>query len=350
MLPAYVQRTALDEEFYHRHLRHRLPAKMLDVHQHILKREFLANLDPQVRQVDWAAQCYEEMTLEDSQTFASLLFPDAVYERNALTVVGKGADLRAANAYLADLLRQGRLRYAMMTLDPRWSDAETEKMLVEGGFTGFKPYPDLVTGQKASEVSIFACIPPSKLEILNRHKKAMTLHIPRAGRLADVRNTDEIKRIHDEYPNVRMIIAHLGRSYAIDVFAKGVELLGDYMHELTFDLSAVLNPAVLDMALATIRPDKLLWGTDLPVFMWHGRRRWTNTAYFNLAREDFPWNHHEEGPEAEAGYTFFLYEQVNNILDAIDRAGGGKDLANAIFYQNAKTLLEAARNEEGALC
>ena len=346
MLPSYVERTRVDAAFYDAYLRPRMPDRLLDAHQHLCKREFLKGLDPNVRKADWASQCYDEMTLEDSEAFAELLFPGISFSRNALTVVGKGSDLLAANAYLAELLRQGKVPYAMMTLDPRWSDGEVEKMLVEGNFTGMKPYPDLATGQKASEISIFECMPHSKLQILNKHKKAMTLHIPRAGRLADSRNTDEIKRIHDQYPDIKMIVAHFGRCYAVDTFETGLELLGDYTKELTFDLAAVLNPDVLDMAFQAMDHEKILWGTDLPVFMWHGRRRWTRNQYFNLAREDFPWNRHEEDPETEAGYTFFLYEQMRNILDAIERAGEGRRLANAIFYQNATRILEQARKGE----
>ena len=92
-------------------------------------------------------------------------------------------------------------------------------------------------------------------------------------------------------------------------------LYTSYMRELNFDTAAVLNPAVHAMALEVMDPKRILYGTDLLVFLWHGKRRWTQWEYFNLAREDFPWNRHEEGPEAEAGYTFFLYEQLRSILD-----------------------------------
>ena len=346
MIPAYVERTSIDKQFYNDHLLHRLPNRMFDAHQHILKKEFLEHVDPSVRAADWAAQCYDEMTFEDSEAFANLLFPTVAYERNALTVVSKGADLQAANRYLASLLSEGKLSYAMMTLDPGWTDYSIEKTLVEGGFCGIKPYPDLITGNKSSDVSIFECMPISVLDILNRNKKAMTLHIPRKGRLADPRNVNEIKLIHDQYPDIKMIIAHMGRCYSEGTFEEAIKLMGDTMEELTFDLSAVLNPAVLDMALEVADHNKLLWGTDLPVFMWHGRRRWTKTAYYNLARENFPWNQHTEEPQLESGYTFFLYEQCRNILDAIDRTHAGASLREAVFYRNSLRLFESARKGE----
>lgn len=347
MIPAYVERTPVDVAFYDQFLKDRLPDRLFDVHQHILKSEFLKDIDPNVRKVDWAAQCYDEMTLEDSDAFAELLFPGVPFDRNALTAVSKGADIPGANRYLSGLVKEGRLRYAMFTLDPHWSDYEVERLLDEDGFVGIKPYPDLATGQKASEISIFECMPHSKLKILNSRKKAMTLHIPRAGRLADINNVNEIKRIHDEYPDIKLIVAHLGRCYSTETFETAINLMGrDYMGDLTFDMAAVLNPAVLDMALEVIDHKRFMWGTDLPIFMWHGRRHWTPTQYFNLAREDFPWNKHSEGPEAEAGYTFFLYEQVKNLLDAVERTGEGEELKANVFYKNAERILESALKGE----
>ena len=101
----------------------------------------------------------------------------------------------------------------------------------------------------------------------------------------------------------------------------------------------MLNPEVYELALTTLSPERILFGTDEPIFLWHGKRTWTKTGYQNLAREDFAWNTHSEGRKTEAGYTFYVYEQVNNILDTIDKLGLGAEVAGQIFGGNAKELL-----------
>ena len=342
MLASYIERTALDRDFYTRYLKDRMPERLLDSHQHLMCKRFLTGVTPETIADDWSMQCYEEMPYEDSIAFAHLLFPDTPFDMNALTTVDSGSDLNEANRYLAELIHKGRVRYAMMTIHPSWSAAEVEKTYVEGGFTGFKPYPDLVSGRKGVDISILHYITPKHLRILNQYKGAMVLHIPRAERLADPRNVEELKRLHDEYPYVKMIVAHMGHSYSTDYIEKGLALLGDYARDMTFDLAAVLNPQVLSIAFDALDPHRILWGSDLPVFMWHGKRRWTNREYFNLAREDFAWNHHEEGPEAEAGYTFFLYEQMRNILDTIEHRHGGRGMVNDVFWRNAERILGGA--------
>ena len=346
MLEPYFIRTALDTEFYDKYLAPRLPETVFDAHLHIRLPEHHKNVDPSQIAMDWAAQCCECMTAEDMHGYAKVFWPDRKFKVNALGTVTKGADHAGCNAYLAHMLREKKVDYAEMVLNPAWSDAFVEETLVEGNFTGYKPYPDMVTGQKGAEIPIPAFLPPSKMEILNRHKKAVTIHIPRAGRFADDNNVAELKKLADDYPDAKIIIAHFGRSYAEGVFEEGVKKFGpDYMKRFYFDVAAVLNPKVLEIAFQVMDMKKVIYGTDLPVFLWHGKRRWTRYEYFNLAREDFPWTTHEEGPEAEEQYTFFLYEQAKNILDICDKVGGGREMAADIFCNNAEALFASTVNE-----
>ncbi len=335
----YFHRTERDAACYDE-LRERLPDVLFDAHQHVTLAAYRGTPPRELMEADWAMQCSQGMDIDDMDAYARALFPGIAFRQNAFGAVGRYADLRGGNAYIAELIRKGRIAQGMMVLDPDWDDEECERTLVEGGFAGFKPYPDLVAGNKGADISIFTFVPHSKLRILNRHRRALMLHIPRAGRLADDRNVAELKEMRDRYPEIEIIVAHYGRSYAPEVFREGARKLGPYMRELNFDTAAVLNPAVHAMALEVMDPKRILYGTDLPVFLWHGKRRWTQWEYFNLAREDFPWNRHEEGPEAEAGYTFFLYEQLRSILDAAEHSGGGRELAEDILHRNAEALFE----------
>ena len=147
------------------------------------------------------------------------------------------------------------------------------------------------------------------------------------------------------YPDVKLIIAHYGRAYTASVFERGAKALGEYMKALYFDMGAVLNPEVLRMSMDVMDRKHIMWATDLPVFQFHGRRRWTEDMYVNLCREDFPWNKHLESPEVEAEYTFFLYEQMNNVLNVVEEVGDD-DLKQDVFWRNAERILTAATKGE----
>lgn len=336
MIVSYFEQTELDKRFYEEHIKERIPSHIIDMHLHISKAEYLKNATPDPS--DWSVQCNSRMGYEEWAEYAKVFYPDSRVEINALPAVTKGMDVIGNDGYIAQLKKEGKARYAHMLTDPNWSREFTEKMIIEGDFDGYKPYPDFVAGVRSVEIGLFDFVNKDQFELLNKYKKTMVLHLPRAGRFPDDSNIRELLTAREKYPDMKIIIAHCGRSYAIDWIKRAKEKLGDARFGFYYDLAAVLNPAVLDYMLEYFPQDRIMYGTDLPIFLWHGRRRWTDTEYHNLCREDFAFNRHEEGPEAEANYTFFIYEQLKNILDATYKFGG-KALAEDIFAKNAEKLL-----------
>ena len=116
------------------------------------------------------------------------------------------------NAYMATLHRQNKLT-PFMVVRPERPAEEIEQTLIEGEFVGFKPYPDMVSGVKGAEMSIFNFLPHEQWQILNRHKKTVMLHLPRRGRLADDNNVHELLTARNKYPDVNIILAHFGRAF-----------------------------------------------------------------------------------------------------------------------------------------
>lgn len=332
----YFKKTKADEEFYDEFIRDRLPEKIVDAHVHITSDEFKKNCisDPN----DWSNQCLSSMEIEDYKFYSSVLYPGKTVIPNAVPAVTKGLDVHANNAYIAKMRDNGDAGWAHMMLDPRWSGEETEREFVKYNFDGYKPYPDFVTCKQGGIIPLFEFVSHEQLKVLNKYKASMIIHLPRPDRFADDDNIKELLTVRDRYPEIRLVVAHCGRSYAIEWLKLAHEKLGDRIGDFNYDLAAVLNPEVLEYMLTYVPHDKIMYGTDLPIFLWHGRRRWTNTKYFNLLREDFPFNKHEEGKEIESGYTFFLYEQLKNILDATYKFGG-KQLAEDVFYNNATKIL-----------
>ena len=70
--------------------------------------------------------------------------------------------------------------------------------------------------------------------------------------------------------------------------------------------------------------------------LWHGKREWDARGYRNLCREEFSFRAHRS-PEEEAGYTFVVYEQLRNLLDAI---GDRPEVRRAVLYDNAAALYQ----------
>jgi predicted TIM-barrel fold metal-dependent hydrolase len=102
----------------------------------------------------------------------------------------------------------------------------------------------------------------------------------------------------------------------------------------------VINPETCELAFDRLPVERILFGTDMPILFWHGRRTWTEREYCNLCREPFSWNVHRESAEVEATYTLFLYEQMKAILDACDRHHFTPAQKDALFWANARRALK----------
>ena len=335
----YFQRTERDAEYYERFLQARLPAEIFDVHMHLNLPEHVSAVDEQRLLSDWALECGYVLSCDDAYAVAAELFPGCEYRIAGFPWPIREADLRANNDYLAQMKRDGRL-HPFMSLRPDWDTEEVEQTLLQGGFVGFKPYQDIVSGVKGADIGIFDFLPERQWRIADKHGKAVMLHLPRKQRLADPDNIAELLKARERFPDTEIIVAHLGRSFCPHFLREGLSQLGSAVSGFRFDISGVTNPEVLDMAFARLDPENILFGSDMPIFLWHGTRRWTERTYLNISREQFHWNTVRPQPEEAESFTLFLYEQLRHILDSMDKNGLGDTEKKGVFGGYARGVLK----------
>jgi predicted TIM-barrel fold metal-dependent hydrolase len=341
-VPRYA-RTPLDEEFYRERLRPRLPDAIFDVHVHINLPEHVLQVPPERIQSDWALQCGAVLTCEDAYRIAEDMFPGIRYSIAGFPWPVREADLASNNDYLAQMRRIGWLS-PFMVVKPEWDPEEVEATLLEGGFVGFKPYPDMVSGQKGADISILDFIPHSQWALLEKHGKAVVLHLPRAERLASRANASELLEIRQRYPGVGIIIAHFGRSFCPDFMRGGLAAMGRHVAEFHYDLSGVMHAESLRLAFEAIPAERILYGSDLPIFHWHGDTECTPKGYLHLSRESYPWVKEHRPAERESRYVLFLYRQIAAVLDTLEHRGATRDQIRGVFGENARTLLGLTRS------
>ena len=331
----YFHYTDIDREFYERRIKGRMPKTFVDSHSHMNLPEHTVDIPPERLADDWALQNGLLMSAEDAKLYYGTMFPDQQWNITSFPFPVKEAHLEDNNDYVAQCARDGKIKYGLMCIKPEYSTDYIIKEYREKGFSGLKPYPDMVSGQKGAEIGIFEFMPHEQFAMAEKEKMPIVMHLPRAGRMPDDGNIRELREIRQKYPDLTMVIAHCGRCYTPYHFGIALDKLGEDAKGFHFDTAAVLNPAVIEMALDRLDYRKILFGTDQPIFLWHGYRNWTDTKYINLAREDFPWNVHKEDPEIQKGYTLFVYRQIDNILTVLEEKGMGEDVKNAIFHENA---------------
>lgn len=144
-------------------------------------------------------------------------------------------------------------------------------------------------------------------------------------------------------PNIKLIVAHLGRAYSNEDLGGALEYLKNSQKTI-WDFTANTNQFVMEKVLELYGPDRFIYGTDFPIFRMKARRTVENGFYINEipagSLGDVSSDPHMRQipyPEADR-ITFFIYEEILSCKNACTALGLTKDDVQKIFYQNSATI------------
>jgi hypothetical protein len=195
-------------------------------------------------------------------------------------------------------------------------------------------------------------LPHAHLEVADRHGWMLLLHIPRPGRLRDRINLAQMLEIEERYPNLHLIIAHIGRAYCPEDVGDAFEALKP-SKRMVFDFSANTSPHVMEGALRAFGPQRLVFGSDMPISRMRMRRICENGVYVNLVPRglygDVSDDPHLREVSAEEGarLSFFLYEQLYAFRRAAEVVGLSRMELEDVFCNTAVRIIAAARAGAG---
>jgi uncharacterized protein len=342
--------TATDRDFWREHLEKWMPGRIFDAHTHVQEPEFrLRPMTEEKRRQYWVNEALEPIGAADSARCYATIFPGRQFACLAFGIPDLDYDLDAGNARLqAECAQRGW--YCLAVIRPQWTAAHLQHLLEQPRVVGVKVYytllgEDLQTRDRYQEASIFDFLPPHQLEVLEKHRAWVTLHVPRAGRLSHPQNIAEIKRIRCEYPGITLVIAHLGRIYSPSQAEETFPLFAEDQG-LYFDISAVFHPEVLRLALETFGPQRIIYGTDNPIFYMRGRQQYRSREYVNHTNYPFHFNRQREPAEVEARYTLYVYEALRSLRQACESLRLNSQAIEDIFSGNAERLIQSIEQKK----
>ena len=149
----------------------------------------------------------------------------------------------------------------------------------------------------------------------------------------------QLKEISRTYPEIRLIIAHVGRSYCPRYGIEGIPPLKG-CENLCFDISANTNQIVMELLIREVGPKRILFGSDMPITAMRAKRICEGDEYINYTRHaDWEDSRTRRNVEEEESYTFMLYEEIL----AFKKAAVACDLTRSdiedVFFNNAYRLL-----------
>ena len=346
---ALFEVTPYDRRIYEEELKDFLPQKILDVHTHVWLDKYLDHkpLAPGEvkRTVTWPSLVAADDSIEDLQETYRLMLPGK--DVTALMFSNSGRS-QQANDYVADASRRSGFP-ALYFSAPEESPEEVERQIRKGGFLGIKGYLSLSPKYiPEAEIRIFDFFPKAQLKKMDEMGAIVMLHIPRNGRLKDPVNLAQIMEIKQEFPNIRLIIAHIGRAYTKEDVGNAFETL-DQAPDLMYDFCANCCEYAITEVIRHAGVKHVMYGTDMPILRMRTHRIEENGTYINLVPPglygDPKQDKHlrEVSAEEAEKITFFLYEELLAFKRACKTLGLTKQDVEDIMYNNAHDLIEGAR-------
>ncbi|MBR7163704.1 MAG: amidohydrolase family protein [Clostridia bacterium] len=331
--------TEHDRKVYETELKNFLPKKIIDFHIHINKKEF-ESWGAHNGGSTWTDLVADEMTAEHLLDAFRQLLPEN--EVTPLVFGGCLCDIDTVNDYVRDKSREFGFPTLYRTSYDMPAD-QLEERIKAGGFLGIKPYlSNCPPYLPSKEVRIYDFLPKEHLEVADRNGLIVMLHIPRDGRLKDPVNLAQLLEIEENYPNLKLIVAHIGRAYSKEDIGNAFDILGKTKN-MYFDFTANLSDDAIRACIEAVGTKRLIFGSDLPIAIMRMYRITENGVYYNVVPRGLYGDvdgepHMRESDEEDI--TLMYYEQ----LLAMKRVAADLNLSDSdiedIFYGNAKRLLD----------
>ena len=342
----------IDTKTYTEELVDFLPDRIIDIHTHVWLGEHRAWKNDARRLATWPDRVAEDSPIEELLNTYELMFPGKQVTPLVFpAVTSPKDDLEGQNAYAQQCSQQHRVPALIWSL-PTWSAEELEQKIIAGGFLGLKSYLSHAPAYlPPDEIRIFDTFPHHQLEVLNRNGWIMMLHIPRSGRLKDPVNLAQMVEIDRRYPDIKVIIAHVGRAYCPTDMGNAFEVLADTKH-LLFDFSANTCQETFERLIETVGPKRILFGSDLPIARMRMRRICEDGRYVNLVPPGMygdlsgDANMREIDEDEADTLTFFMYEELKAFRLAAEKTGLKQQDIEDVFRTNACRLFHGLGRED----
>ncbi len=205
---------------------------------------------------------------------------------------------------------------------------------------GVKAYYDQVLTEDTIDpenVSIFDYFPREILEHLNKLGAVIMLHVPRKGGLSHPQTLAEVVGIANDFSDIKIILAHMGRCYFPSEMRAAISEIAQYQN-IFFESSMVDIEETFEEAINGVGVKRIMLGTDLPLSMVRFLRSFEDGEPKLLSKQETYALRIDNKPDIAIG-TNVLY-MTRALLIACSRMGLSNRDKDDIFYNNAKRLFQ----------
>ena len=318
-----------------------VPEKIFDVHVHIGPSGIMKRISSKRAKSPlcfFTSYTIEELLLD----YQNLYSGKKILNICAFGFPLREVDINAANRYVGDLLGVHRnMMYGFLLVDPFHIDKTIDQFysMKDSGitFSGIKPYFDFL-GKPNIQTRTEEFVPTSLLEFMNKEKLVLMLHTSGEG-MCEKTNQKFIKNLAENFPQIKVILAHMGRYVYPEQFFKFMDSGILELNQVFLDVSCAAVHSVYTRALADVNiRKKLLFASDFPFGLIPGiDKEWTF-----ITRDDYIWSDpviQAQFAKERSNLTYNTYHVIKAIKDNMESLGLSKEatvrLKEDIFFKNA---------------
>lgn len=335
--------TDKDLKIFNEELDDFLPKNIIDFHVHLWDKSFYEKNISEADKKYWPfidPDVEEGFKIEDFKELVKKIFPNKNYGGLFFGFPSKGLDVEKNNEYISKLcLEENSFGLFMPNANLKF----IPKDFFKKRFVGFKPYPNFVEGCQISndlsvEVGIFEFISKAVLEFSEENGLIIIIHLGKTGRLNNKNNIEDLKVISIRYPNIKLVLAHAGRSYSYSYIKDSIEYIKD-LKNIYVDDAMINSYLVHKTILEELGPERVLYGSDLPIAALKGKNVTINNDSYFITNKPKVYSLSSEKMNL-VNFTLFIYEIIKSIKYASESLKLTKEDIENIFYFNAKNLIE----------
>lgn len=243
-------------------------------------------------------------------------------------------DVKLNNMQTAREIKKTPSGLGLLCVSPKDSPEYVEKEMASTGMSGLKVYHLFSDTKPTWQADIPQYLPETFMELANRHKWVITIHLVKSKALADEANLTCIDRYCRSYPNAQIILAHSARAFQPDNNLDSMKKLRRH-DNLFFDSSANCEPIAHQAVIRYMGHEKLLYGSDFYVSHFRGRSLSAGDSFAWLYQNNPIW--HEKHQEISP--VFVGLENLRSLKWACWSEKLTDSQVEDIFYNNAINAL-----------
>lgn len=318
----------VEQDFADRYVRPFLPDRIFDAHAHLFAHRHFDEVP------DTYASTPAEVGVSAFYDYIKAIHTGADTVGGLFFGLIFLGDWQGNNAFVAEETAGQPLDLGQMIITPDMDPEQVREEVRRGGFVGLKCYHLLANVDYPTwQAPIEAYLPEAHIRIAHEEKLSITLHMVRERSLADPQNQATIRRYCEQYPDMRLILAHAGRAFNPWHTIEGISSLAG-LKNVWFDTSAVTEAGAFEAIIETMGHDRLMYGSDFPVSHIRGRCVAVGDSFHWFYAHDM--NLNEKHTQLEP--VMIGLESLRSLNLACHRMKLSDSQVEDIFYHNAARL------------